>query len=339
MLRQLIDAGMGVPAPADPAAEVRNQALLGAAMGPAGEVLNAGVQGVGKAAMGAALKFTPEVAQTAIREGISATRGGLEKAMTQLGQYGQRATQFMRTMQARGASFDPVEVLDRAGQALKPALDSNQIGEAPDILAKYSQYAQKFMGKWSGPNTPIRNMTPIELQEFKQQAQKIAQPIFDALNDKQMANSVTADDRAKAQFFKAAGDAAQSMLEDKATQLGIVHVDPVTGISHTLPELNQQTGQLIDLKNQLAPQVGKGIGVAAQIAKRAAVPFGAAAAAGATMNPGHRIQSGLEYGIGGAALSSPEVLSHLALLLNSPAVALALRAIPYAGAMGVQGQR
>jgi hypothetical protein len=47
--------------------------------------------------MEAAVKFTPEVAQTAIREGIAATRKGVGKLMTKLGEYGARTTAMLRS--------------------------------------------------------------------------------------------------------------------------------------------------------------------------------------------------------------------------------------------------
>lgn len=347
MARQMIDAALGVEPPADPAKAVRDAALVQGGSSIVGSGLAKGAALTGKAAMGAALKFTPEVAQTAIREGITATRGGLDKALTLLKDYGARTAKFITQMNRSGVRFDPTDLLNRGGQSLVAEVADNQTGLGPEIMAQYKELANKFMAQWgsvpqsAAPGSgvaglrPLGSMTPEQLQLFKTQAQKIADPIFETLNNKELAHTVTPQDQVRAKWYKSMADAAQEMLEEKAPTM----LNPRTGAPMTLRESNAQTAALIRLKNQLAPQVGKGIGVAANVARRAAIPFGAAAAAGAAFNPNHRVQSGLEYGVGGAIASSPEFLSHLALLLNNPAVAATLRQVPRAGAAFMTEQR
>src|SRR5712664_137628 len=59
--------------------EIGKQGAIQGAYGLAGGIAGQGVKALGKLGVNLALKFTPEVAQTAIKEGITATKLGLEK--------------------------------------------------------------------------------------------------------------------------------------------------------------------------------------------------------------------------------------------------------------------
>lgn len=334
-MRQMIDAALGIQTP-DGGKKLLGAAGEQAAYSLGGELLGQGVKAVGKPLMGAALRMTPEVAQTAIAEGITATKAGLQKTLAKLGEYGARTTHFITTMQRNGVKFDPTELLDRAGQTLGPMVNENVTGEAPEIMGKFQDFATKFMRQFGalpakevrpGAGTsglrPLGSMTPMMLQRFKQQAQEIASPIFEAMNNKETAHLVTAQDKTKAHWFKAMADAAQQMLEEKAPEM----VNPATGLPMTLAESNAQTGRLIELKNALAPK--KSVGLAARVAGRSVGPA-AGAAIGAT-RPGNRYQNALEGAAIGGAFTSPEVLSWLALRSQSPLLNLGVRSLPYAG--------
>lgn len=328
--RQLIDHAIGIDAPAtipEALGEANKAGLEQGAYSLIGSGLGHGVKAAARPVMGAALKWTPEVAQTAIREGITATRQGVNKLMVKLGEYGARTNRFIQQMTAQGVKYDPVDLVDRAGQLLKPEVDNIMTGERPEVLKAYAEEAQKFLSQWAPPGGAVKDMTPAQLQLAKQQFQQRAETIFAAMADKEKGHLVPRNQQIEAKFAKAMAEIIQQELEHRAP----VMIDPKTGVAMTLGQANAQTADLIKLKDVLVPNTRNMREATAEIARRAAVPATGAvtgATIGALGNREHRFRGSAEGAIAGGLAASPAMLSNLALALAHPAVAATLRQVP-----------
>lgn len=337
-IRQLIDRAIGIDAPGTPQealAAMGTEGLTQGGLSVVGGAAGAGVKATGRLAMRGALKFTPEVAQTAIREGITATRQGVKKLGARLGEYGGQVMGMLRHSTAIGNRFDPQMFLDGAEQSLKDLLEKDRAGnpatgrlpEHGEMKAKFEELSNQFLKD----NAPLGEMTPLELQRIKTDADAIAKPLWKQIDNKE---NVVPVDRARAYWYKALGDHARDLLERTTPDM----VDPVTGKTVSLAEVNARNSDLIRLKAVIAPDVKTSPGVIGRIAARSAGP--AIGAGVGAMVPGDRSRHSLEGAVAGAALTSPEALSWLALRLNSPAVAATLRQVPRGiGALGSEPRR
>jgi hypothetical protein len=274
--------------------------------------------------MGAALRFTPEVAKTAVEEGISATRGGLKKVMEKLGEFGQRKLAMLRQNTTR---FDPLQLLRDGWPALSKEVSENQTGLAPAMYDQYIEETRKFMARHA-PNGVLKDMNAVQLDKFRKDAFELADPIF-----KRIANNeqVTLVDKALAKWHYAMGQAAKDALEKTTPTM----VDPATGQALKLADVNARTGRLIALKEVLSPDVRTSSGLGAQLAARAASPAGRmmagatlGAGAGAAVPGGNNERDALIGAMLGGGLASPQVMSMLALILAHRAPAEIGRQVP-----------
>lgn len=326
----------------------------------AGEPVAGALGMLGRGAMGVALKFTPEVAQTAIHEGITATRGGVKKLLSKLGDYGQRTAAMVRR---NPQTFHPTDILEGGGQKLVAEISDNQTGLAPERMETYTKLARDFVRRHttatveheaaqeaaatsrqlplSNNYTPrrTRHMPPrttsetqalsaTQLQRFKQQAHDIADPIFKRLARNEQ---VTPTENATASWYKAMGDWAQETLERTTPDM----INPVTGKAMSLAESNAQTGRLIELKSVLAPDVRTERGFGARLMEKAASPAGRmvsgatiGAGAGAAIPGGNNAHDALLGALLGGGLASPQLMSMLALALSHGGVQAAARQAP-----------
>lgn len=338
-LRQLLTevpalATGGVPGyeavggPASPAEAFKRIADVGAEQGAAdvvGQGLGKVASVVGKGAMGLALRSTPEVAQTAISEGIAATKAGVQKMMTKLGEFGARKAAMLRMNTTR---FDPMQILRDGWPALRKEVQENQTGLSPDIYDKYIEETRKFMARHA-PNGTLQDMTATQLDKFRKDAFTLADPIFKRLANKEQ---VTLEDQALAKWHYAMGQAAQDALERTTPDM----VDRATGQTLSLADVNARTGRLIELKNLLAPDVKDRVSTAADLVKRG-VPVATTASGGLLgeeiARRGHTPGGPLTGAAVGALMGSPGGLSHIAMLLSNPTLASLLM---QASRVGVQ---
>lgn len=331
-IRQLINDAQGLAtgnlsgpqipeSPLDAAQRIGTAAGTQAAYNFAGQGLAKGAQFLGKPLMGAALRFTPEVAQTAIREGITATRAGVQKIMTRLGELGDRTTAMLRQSTARGNRFDPVVFLNGAEKSLADEVTGNRTPEVFHDVEMFRDLSSNFLRRNQGP------LTPLELQNIKTAADAIATPLWKKIAQKE---PITALDKAKAKWYKAVADHARDLLEQTTPEM----IDPVTRQPITLAEQNARTKALIELKKVIAPEKMSAL---AQLVRPAISPLGRAtggAAAGAAL-PGdkaHHAAEGAALGV----LTTPQALSWLALRAQSPILAHLLRQAPRAVGVAVQ---
>jgi hypothetical protein len=325
-LRQLLTeipalATGGVPGyedvggPASAGDAFKRIADVGAEQGAA-DVLGQGAgkvgRAVGKGAMQLAMRVTPEVAQTAISEGIAMTKQGVTKMMNKLGEFGQRKLAMLRQNNTR---FDPMQLLREGWPALKKEVDENQTGLKGEIYDQYIEDTRKFMAAHA-PNGVLKDMTAAELDKFRHDAFEIADPIFTRIAKNEQVSLL---DKATAKWHYAMGKAAQQALERTTPDM----VDPVTKQALTLAEVNARTGRLIELKNHIAPDVEQKTFMSEAVKRGVPIATSASGAlAGEELGRRHVTPGGPVVGAAaGALLGSPGGMSHAALALSNPALA------------------
>lgn len=342
-LRQGIGAVMGVEGgpqtPQERAQAVVDAGGAQAAYSAVGGVLAKGAGIGGKAAMKAALRWTPETAQTAIREGIGFTAGGLKKIGAKLGEYSGQLRKMLTVSEKAGTKYDPVDVLKNAmtkqyrGQpSLYDQMLNNQSGDQSAVREQINEQIGKLFkrhGVAIGNGGQIVNgsgkpLGPLALQKLKQDAQDIAEPIFEMMADKEKVALVQPSDKVKAQVYRAVADAAQELLEVTTPQ------DVINGRHTSVAELNAAQRSLIELKQVISPKkLARAVDAAEIAVKRGAIPVGVGATVGA-LQPGDRMHNAQIGAMTGAAMSTPANLSRLALLLSSPGAQNVIRYAPRA---------
>lgn len=313
--------GGDIPTPAESLGRIGAAGLEQGALNVAGGLVSKGAAKVGEKVMGVALKAAPETAKTAIKEGITHTRAGVDKVMKRLGEMGTRTAFMLRQSTAQGTRFPTTDVLAGAEQKLLANLAENRLPSAVDDEAMFTKLGNQFLQV----NQNKQVLTPLELQKIKQMADQVADPIFRQLKRKK---PIEAGKLAEARWHKALSDFAREELERTTPPI----IDPKTGAALSLRDANAETGALIGLKNTLVPEVSE-MGLAEQALQRSTRPLamaGAGAALGAAADeqlPGNRLQ-GAMLGAGIGAGLSPAALSQQALMLNSPLIQLLLRQTP-----------
>jgi hypothetical protein len=223
-----------------------------------------------------------EQARAVMRESAQNTRGLLTEA-------GQAGTSFRPQDVARG----PVTGL--VGNIAKQPLSDSELNHVSRLFAEYV-------------NTQGARMSPDALKDMKQAAQRIAKPIFRAINS---GNAVPAGESLKAQFNKAIADGAKDALET------------IPGIA----ESEARTQSLIGATKAIRRAEVRRLPLVAEVAAPAV--GGAVAAAS-----GQDAKTRAGEGIGGALLTrmllSPRSTSRAALSLTAPAIQQALRQMPRA---------
>jgi hypothetical protein len=223
-----------------------------------------------------------EQARAVMRESAQNTRGLLTEA-------GQAGTSFRPQDVARG----PVTGL--VGNIAKQPLSDSELNHVSRLFAEYV-------------NTQGARMSPDALKDMKQAAQRIAKPIFRAINS---GNAVPAGESLKAQFNKAIADGAKDALET------------IPGIA----ESEARTQSLIGATKAIRRAEVRRLPLVAEVAAPAV--GGAVAAAS-----GQDAKTRAGEGVGGALLTrmllSPRSTSRAALSLTAPAIQQALRQMPRA---------
>lgn len=135
---------------------IGKQAALGGGLSVLGEAAPAVLGPAAKGIMSIALKSTPEVAQTAIREGITATKAGFKKLLDLIGKAGAAERTIVRAAAGRGAGFAPAQ--DLADAAWKRSVDK-LVGGTGDDWSRVAVLRDKFI------RDNARDVSPVSLLE------------------------------------------------------------------------------------------------------------------------------------------------------------------------------
>lgn len=262
---------------------------------------------IAKPLMELAMKAGPEVAQTAIREGIKTTKAGMNKLLTKLGQYGARTDQIARVASRGGAPFRMPDLVRQAINDVYPNIRTSVNG---DEVRALNQAVQDFVGQ-----NPKATVNALKLHRLKQSADTAARALYN------LAPGVrpTPAQEAVQGFYQAFADRARASLNQS-----------VAGYEAS----NAPTEALIKLKDALAPLTRKEMSTAARLFRAAANPFGGAAvgAAAGAATPGNRAQNAAIGAAAGGLLGTPNVTSQAALTLTNPLVQYFLQRLPAAAA-------
>lgn len=322
-----IETGEGVD-PLETIKDIGTGAARQAAYNVAGNLVMKGAKGLGTKAMQAAISATPEVARTAIKEGITPTVMGVKKLMGRLGEAGQQTLNMLRVSTARGNRFDPAVVADGVESILDQTTKTGLPAAADDraaFQALKAEFLQENLGK---------TLTPVDLHVMKQKAQAFADPIFKAIRNNQ-GHTIDAKVAAKARWYSALQDYAKNALESTTHST----VNPRTGQLVSLADANAETAALAELKNVLAPEVGK-LTRGERVLRSVAAPgvrLGTGAALGLAADehlPGGKLAAA---GIGAAA-TTPQALSLYAHLLNSGLLGQLIKQAPRAAGASMREQ-
>jgi hypothetical protein len=327
-VRQAVDAAMGTDnAPAnlgEALTRIGDQALKQGTYESAGGVLSTGARLGGGALMGAARSLTPEAAQAAIREGITMTRGGMQRLGQRLGEYGAAKFSALRQATASGNQVNANQFMAAVQKNLDEMFTHNQYGdpaasrlpEAGEMKAKFDQLTNTFMAD----NRKNPMMTPLEVQKIVDKADAISKPLRRIL---EAGGKLTGTENAELLWYKEQADQGRAYLRASVPDQ-IIKGRPVS-----YEEINKAAQDLIKLKGEAFPDIKKAPGVGAKIVARVG-PSAVGAGVGAVL-PGNRMRNAAEgaaVGAAGGVALSPEMLSRLALMLNSPALAATLRQVP-----------
>lgn len=314
--RQLINRARGKAAPATPMDAAKAIASEAATQG-ASELAGAGlVRGAKMAAHGLmdfAIRPAPTVAEefgdiaaTAIKERLpvgavvpGATKGS-QRARVALRQASQDTTKLYTDAGARGVSFTP------GGIAAGPVRDLvTDIAKQPLSQSEIKQVAGMFSEYLSNQNS---RMTPLAVKDLKQAAQRIARPIFRAINQ---GNVPGAGDAVKAQFNKAIADGAKGALETA-----------IPGVAAS----EARTQGLIGATKAIRRAESRRLPLIAEIA----APVVGGIAGGASGGDLESVGKGISASLLTRALLSPRTTSRAALALTNAQVEQILRQMPRA---------
>lgn len=348
-VRQLIDQMIGAETPEDPMGEIGKAAAFNAGASLAGgAATHAVLKPLGKGAMAVATRATPEAVQAAIREGITATQGGVKKIAQRLGHYGDQVRQMTQIATRQGTQHDPVDIVQRAvstkfrGQpSLIETLANNQTGDQSDIISGVRSELTRFLNRHGGTvgqgSINARPMTPIQLLKLKQDAQQISQPIYDMLDNAELAHLVSPANKLKAHTYRALRDAADEMLEQTLPKI------VMSGKQTTYRDLMLAEQGLIQLKEAIQPGMSTKRTFMGEAARRA-LPTSAGAIIGGGIGAAgggeHRTSAATTgAALGAILMNNPGAMSRAALALSNPAVAEALRLVPRLGVAAFTEQR
>lgn len=295
--------------------EVGRQANKQAQLQGVGGLIGEGAIRAASPLMQLALKNGPEVAQTAIREGIKVGKAGLNKLETKLGQYGAVTNRIATQASLKsGRAFVVPDMVKDAAAEIWPKVATSMTGEEREALRVT---IQKFMQE-----NPIAKVTALKLHKLKQTADTAARAIYNL----PIGVKATPAQEAVAGFYKAFADRARATLNTA-----------VQGYE----ESNAPTEALIKLKDALAPLTKKEMTAAARALHAVMHPLGrgaVGAAVGAAL-PGDKAQNALAGAGTAALLGSPTSLSTGALALTNPLLQLILGRIPAAANTAMTSQQ
>ena len=302
--------GHGPKSGADAAKRANDEALMQGAYELGGRGLAKGASLAARPLMELAVKFTPEVAQTALREGVAATTKGLDRLLKRIKESGDATRSLVEYATRKGQRYDGVAIAREAYQELAADFEKMPISNPTrKALAKYTKRFLKENGS---------DITPTRLHMMKQVSDDIADPILTA---QKRGDMVAQGDLLWARWHKAFADRARITLDES---IGKIPGSVEPSLYHVQ---NRRTSQLLALKEAIWPQSTKQFSRTATMLRSVARPAAGAAtgaAIGGTMNPNHA-RGIIEGAAVGSLLGSPAATSQAALALNNRLIQLGLK--------------
>jgi len=308
VLRNALYAGLGLDPTGGTSPPIEG-AIQGGyeAFGPVpGTVL----KGAGRGLMRMAAKMTPEVAEAAAREGIPVTMGGVRKALGLLGRLGAEKRVALVVAGRKGWRQNSEDLANEAYARVRGEIASAP--EAERMLVQLDDLRGSFV------RSRGRKLRPSQVEAMRSSADDIARPIRQRAEKFAPTDDATLAVRVK--WNEALADIGRERL----------NLIPEVGL------LNRRMSRVIAVKDAVAQatQFGKGQGVKERLLARSAAPtigFGAgmlAAPEQSTVKT--RAAMGVSGALAGATITSPQVLSYLALAAGNPLLAQTLGRIPRA---------
>ena len=280
-----------------------------AAYETAGGLVAKGAKLGGKFGINLALKFTPEIAQTAIKEGITATGMGLKKLSGLASGAANAERKIVSAAAGQGVGWrDPVALGREAlGDVLK------QLEGAP---AKERDKAVDLFEGWLRDKP--RDMHPLNLLKQRQYYDNKSASFRAAKNIKLKVEKDVED-----LWHEAIGNRARRALQEDIPAI----VDP--GAYQKLTGRPTIPSELQKLMAVVEPLVKRGGTFAGRATKRLAVPAGGAAIGGtAAALAGKDPRVGAFEGVLAGLALDPAVSSTLGILAQSPLLQLLLSQVP-----------
>ena len=247
-----------------------------------------------------------DIAATAIKERLpvgsvlpGATKGSA-RAKSAMRESGADTRRLLTDAEKAGTSFRPQDVArgpvtELAGDIAKQPLSTSELQQVSRMFAEFL-------------DTQPGRVAPNAMKDMKQAAQRIAKPIFRALNQ---GNSVAAGESLKAQFNKAIADGAKEALE---TIPGVGASEARTqGLIGATRAIRRAESRRLPLVAELAAPIVGGVA-------------GGASDGGSLGGVGQ----GVSVALLTRALLSPRTTSRAALGLTDPAIQQVMRQMPRA---------
>lgn len=299
------------------------QDVVGAGAGQAGlslagEPVAGGVRLLGKGAMALALKANPEIAETAIQEGIVAGRPGVKKLFNLIGALGAR-TRALVTAAGRGRSLRADQVANAIEAEVKAELGKSSTALSdPNIANALADLKQQFL---SNPKLRNGKLSFGDAHTFAQSASAESRPMFVRLEN--------------GQRLEMPSDPVRKLWKLTEAKLLRTALEHPAAVGKAYADMNARQSRLIALKNVLAPDANSSTGFGAQALAAARNPIASTVAgfgAGAAIPEGNVPGTRLQHALVGSGLANPLTLSLLGQFLASPISGAMLRQTPRAGA-------
>jgi hypothetical protein len=266
----------------------------------------------GKQAMRLAMKVTPEVAQTAIREGVMATKGGWELLKGRIKEVGKAERQIVRVAQGKGVGYvDPIDFIRPVYKQVADKVAGGGQSAMSEVSALMDKFHRDFPYQKLSPTSllEIRKYSDIEsgaMKKFGAKATTQAEKLW------QNALSNRAREVLKTEIPAIADPVAYAKLTGKATT------------PHQLQLVKDALQPLVKPQGTLAERVAKSVAVhGGRVASGSVLGAGVGAAL-----PGDRATHAWEGALLGGLLLHPAALTGGALLANNPLVGQLLTQTP-----------
>ena len=275
-----------------------------------GGVAGKGISLLGKPIMQAALRATPEVAQTAIRAGITATKEGANKIRQEIGKAGQAAMGIARQATGQGIQYDQNAIAKEIFKEMSGPLRG--LPGDKERRTELKILTRQFL---SERNKPV---TPIQLHLSKQRADELASKLHETIA---RGGKLTAREDLALVWYKNYADRARQLLE------------PIPGYKSA----NDATRELIEVNKALSPSARKGVSFGQRALERGTLPTAGAIAGGTRGESGQERAINAALGAGlGAGIGTPQALSWLALQAQNPAIAQLIALMARGGRLATQ---
>lgn len=267
-----------------------------------------------------------ELAQTMLQYGINNTRAGLARITNLVKTYGARHNELIQEASSKmgplvNAKKDILEPVmapireDMGNMAFPGPTDKILRDLESDFTLAHNKPYDPGSGVPRQPGAP--NMTLAKLNRMKELADNRLRFLYDQnlKNKTEVAPERDFEERA----LQGIGNRIRDVMYGPADENGMRTGGPVS----YLHELEQRQSRLLALKANIGPSARKTLGSGPELTQRAAMTLPMMAAVGAA-TPGGAMSHAVGAGVGGlagAAASSPQALSGMALLMSNPALA------------------